>query len=90
MDDLDKSMTEQNIHSLKSALQTVNNDVIETLEDLLKQAKKGEIASIACVFSMSVNYETKTVWAGMNYNNVAMLGAILVLQHQLVKDCVDF
>ena len=60
-----------------------NEAVIETLSNLLEQAKTGEIQSVAVVYSKS-NLWTGNMWAGMNYNNMAIVGEAACLQQELL------
>jgi hypothetical protein len=69
---------------------TVNPDidVIDLLEDVLKDAKTGKIQSVAVVISCG-NYKTGNAYAGMNKNNMAMVGEVAALQQDLVNLFVE-
>lgn len=60
-----------------------DNQVIEYLENLLEEAKKGNIQSIAIVFSKG-NLLTGNLWAGMGKNNMAIIGELSCLQQELL------
>lgn len=62
-----------------------DEEVINLLEDILEQAKKGEIQSVALVYSWG-NMWTNNAWAGMNKNNMAIIGEAACLQQELL-DC---
>lgn len=61
-----------------------DHDVIEVLEKLLAQARSGELQSFAYVSSYG-NYLTGNGWAGMGKNNMAIVGELVALQHDIVN-----
>lgn len=60
-----------------------NEEVIEMLTNLLEQVKTGEVQSVAVAYSLN-NLWTGNVWAGMNYNNMAIIGEVACLQQELL------
>lgn len=63
-------------------------DVIDYLENLLRQAKTGEIQSIATAVSFS-GKRSGNGWAGMNKCNMTMLGEVEVLKRDLMDTLIS-
>jgi len=71
------------INQLSVVLPDPDPDVVSYIEALLEEAKTGEIQSIVVAVSLS-NHRTGSSWAGMNKNNMAVLGEIEVLKRDLM------
>lgn len=65
-----------------------DSDVIQYLEDLLQQAKDGEITSL-CVITSTPDFSTGNGWAGMNKNNMAMIGEIETLKRDILEELIE-
>lgn len=61
-----------------------DENVISLLEKLTEEAKRGEIQSVALVLSYG-NYLTGNAWAGMDKNNMAIVGELVALQHEFLN-----
>lgn len=66
----------------------LNQNVIDRLEDLLEQAKKGEIQSSAFVLGYPGEY-TGNGWEGMYINNIKMIGELRMLERDLIDCCTE-
>lgn len=75
------------VHEIK--IDIPDDDVIEELHHLLNEAKSGRLQSIAYAVSYR-NHLTGNGWAGMGKNNLAVLGEVTVLQHEMINaGCVS-
>ena len=66
-----------------------NAEVIEFIEDLLEQAKAGEVQAIFVVTGLANRSETGSGWSGEGYNVMPMLGELSALQHELIARYVE-
>ena len=71
-----------------SSINRPNEDVVSYLEDLLEEAKKGKITSL-CVITSTPDYSTGNGWAGMNKNNMAMIGEIETLKRDILEEFIE-
>jgi len=62
-------------------------DVIDTLEGLLERAKTGEIRSLAAIIVRGGT--TGNLWAGMDEDNMAVIGELRVLERDLIDSLVE-
>lgn len=61
---------------------TVNSDLVELLEDLLKQAKSGDIQGI----SYAAINDGRVFWGWSTEHGADMVGAIEILKKRYVED----
>jgi hypothetical protein len=59
-------------------------DVVKFISNLLRQAKSGQIQSVAAVIGYPNNH-TGNGWAGMNKSNMAMVGETEALKTELIS-----
>jgi len=65
-----------------------NPAIIETLEILLEEAKRGELLSIAYAAGYP-GQKTMSGWNGMYMDNVKMIGELQILQRDIIDLCID-
>ena len=70
------------------AFASPNQDVIERLEELLDQAKSGELRGIVYATRTTGN-RTGSGWANIDDGVMALIGELIVLQRDFLDSMVD-
>ncbi|HTJ17822.1 MAG TPA: hypothetical protein VL494_13675 [Steroidobacteraceae bacterium] len=66
-------------------------DVIAALEELLEQARAGEIISVGIAYEMSAGYSGHKAVFGPWANRPLLVGKLAVLQqHIVLSDCLEW
>jgi hypothetical protein len=66
-------------------------EVIEALEELLAQAKSGEIIALAAAYEMPAGYSGHKAVFGPRANRPLLVGKLAVLQqHIVLNECLEW
>ena len=69
--------------------QAVNDDLVEYLEQLLGEAKKGELQHIVCALGWAGGFASYAWRVGAKNRIYTLLGALYTCAHELTSKAVD-
>lgn len=68
---------------VKTQLVTINEEIVELLENRLKEARTGQLTGLAVAWT-SLNISTGTTWSS-SLECAALTGAVARLQYRMLK-----